>query len=335
MRKLFRISILALAAVACAALLAGTASAQMTVGQLAPGVNPPTECEYPGPYDEFSTSVTSGASYTVPAPGGVLTSWSTNAGLGAGQVLGLKVIHPIGVNSYTVVGVDGPRPLAPSVVNTFPVSIPVQAGDIVGLHVPGELESKASACYFEPSTLDRVGWRKGDQPLGAIFGFEEEGEGWRMNVSASLLPPPVVTGIVTPGGSVKGGTSVVITGANFALVKAVSFGTTPAVFAVNSEGQITATAPASATLSKVPVTVTTGAGTASSATTFAYEGCKVPKLGGKKLKASKKKLKKGDCKLGKVKKQGDATAKTGKVIKQNPKPGKILAPGSKVTIKLG
>lgn len=68
---------------------------------------------------------------------------------------------------------------------------------------------------------------------------------------------------------------------------------------------------------------------------FTYEGCKVPNLAGKKLKASKKKLKKADCKVGKVKETGDVTAKTGKVVKQNPKPGKILAPGSKVGIKLG
>lgn len=35
-------------------------------------------------------------------------------------------------------------------------------------------------------------------------------------------------------------------------------------------------APSSTTLAKVPVTVTTIAGTASSPTTFAYTGCKVP-----------------------------------------------------------
>ena len=63
------------------------------------------------------------------------------------------------------------------------------------------------------------------------------------------------------------------------------------------------------------------AGAASSVQTFAYEGCNVPKLSSQKLKASKRKSKKADCKIGSVKKTGDATAKTGKVIKQNPKPG--------------
>lgn len=36
-----------------------------------------------------------------------------------------------------------------------------------------------------------------------------------------------------------------------------------------------------------------------------------------------------------MKKKEGVTAKTGKVVKQNPKPGKILAPGSKVSVKLG
>ncbi|HET7443075.1 MAG TPA: IPT/TIG domain-containing protein [Solirubrobacterales bacterium] len=317
------------------ALLAGTAGAQVTVGQLTPAANPPVNCDYPAPYDEFNTSVAAGASYTVPAPGGVLTSWSTNAGPGAGQLLELKVIRPTGAGSFTVVGADGLRALAPSVVNTFPINIPVQAGDIVGLHVASEFESAPTSCYFDTtSVLDRVGWREGFHPLGSTFSFEEEGTEWRMNVSATLLPPPIMTGIGPAAGSITGGTPVVVTGANFASVKGVTFGTTPVPYVVNSEGQITATAPASKTLGKVTVSVTTAAGAVTSATPFTYEGCAVPKLNGKKLKASKKKLKKSDCKLGKVKKIGDATAKTGKVSKQNPKPGAILPPGTKVTIKL-
>ena len=85
----------------------------------------------------------------------------------------------------------------------------------------------------------------------------------------------------------------------------------------------------------MPITVTTAAGTATSAQTFAYEGCRVPKLKGKKLKASKKKLKKADCKTGKVKKRKGATAATGEVVKQSAKPGTILAPGTKIKVTLG
>jgi beta-lactam-binding protein with PASTA domain len=68
---------------------------------------------------------------------------------------------------------------------------------------------------------------------------------------------------------------------------------------------------------------------------FTYTACVVPKLTGKKLRVSKKKLKKADCKLGKVKTLKGATAKSSKVVKQSPKPGRVLAPGSKVSVKLG
>ena len=62
--------------------------------------------------------------------------------------------------------------------------------------------------------------------------------------------------------------------------------------------------------------------------------CIVPNLAGKKLKAAKKKLKKANCKLGKATKKEGATAKTGKVRKQSPKPGKALTAGSNVTVTL-
>lgn len=336
MRTEFRVLVLALTTAAVLAVLCASASAQITVGQVAPTVSPPAECEEPLPFDELQTAVSSGTSYAVPTAG-VITSWSTNASAGLGQRSELKIFRPSGPGTYSVVAHDGPQPLAPSVLNVFPVGIPVQAGDVVGLHTLSKFESSPTACLFETGNLlDRIGWREGNAADGAPFMLEEEGEGIRTNVSASLLPPPALTGLLTTKGSVKGGTPVVIAGLNLAAVKAVSFGAVPATsFTVNSEAQITAISPPSTTLSAVPVSVTTVAGTAVTAATYSYEGCRVPKLSHKKLKASKKQLKKGTCKLGKVKKLGDATAKTGKVVKQSAKPGTILAPGSKITIKLG
>jgi hypothetical protein len=63
--------------------------------------------------------------------------------------------------------------------------------------------------------------------------------------------------------------------------------------------------------------------------------CKVPKLGGKKLRVAKKQLGAADCKLGKVKKKKGVTAKSGKVVKQSPKAGTVETAGSKVSLKLG
>jgi len=246
--------------------------------------------------------------------------------------LAFKVFRPLGGTSYQVVAHDGPRSLTSSALNTFPVSIPVQAGDVVGMSLP---ENAQADCLFETASPgDVVGYRQGNVADGASFSLENTFTEERVNVSATLLPPPTIASISPAAGSISGA-SVVIAGANFANVQSVSFGSVPASsYTVDSEGQITAVAPPSATLVSVPVTVTTVAGSASSAQPFAYQGCLVPSLKGKKLKAAKKKAKKANCKIGKVKKLGDATAKTGKVSKQGPKPGKILVPGSKINVTL-
>jgi beta-lactam-binding protein with PASTA domain len=60
----------------------------------------------------------------------------------------------------------------------------------------------------------------------------------------------------------------------------------------------------------------------------------VPKLKGRSLKGAKKGIRRGGCKVGKVKKPGDATAKTGDLSKQKPKPGKPLPRGAKVKVTL-
>ena len=316
--------------VSMSALFVPAAGAQIVVGQVSPTVPTESFCNLPDPFDEVQIGVQGGTSYAAPAAG-VLTSWSVNEGPGSGS-LGMKVFRPLGGGAYLVVGHDGPRPLTPNSLNTFPVSIPVLAGDIVGTALPA---NAGVSCVFETGLAgDVIGFRKGLASDGQSISQEETYGEFRLNVSAMLLPPPVINTISPSKASIKGA-SVVIGGANFASVSAVSFGSLPAAgFTINSEGQITAQAPASKTLGKVPVTVTTVAGTATSAQSFTYEGCKVPQLKGKKLKAAKKKLAKANCTLGKVKKLHGATGKTGKVVKQGPKPGTILVPRSKVKITL-
>jgi hypothetical protein len=321
----------AIAALATAA----PATAQITVGQTATEANF-GHCSFTNAYDEIITSVAAGASYAVPAPGGVITSWTTTSWIpNPQQKLGLKVFRPDGPNTYIALAEDD-RTLTPMSTNTFPVSVPVRAGDLVALHIPSSAESPENNCEFGTPGINQWVYREGSAQLGVPATFEGEyGSDTLLNVSATVLPPPTVSGLSPAGGSVSGGTAVTIAGSNFAQVRGVSFGATPAAgFSVGSEGQITATAPASTAIAAVPITVTTVAGTASSAQTFTYEGCTVPKLKGKKLKASKKKLKKADCKAGKVKKRKGAKAASGKVVKQSPKPGTILPPGAKVKVTL-
>ncbi len=308
--------------------LCASASAQITVGQVAPDlVSANGACGSDSGYNEAQRAVASGASYVVPSAG-VLTSWSSRTA--ASGALGLVVYRPL-AGSYLVAAVDGPRLLGPNSLSTFPISIPVVAGDLIGTVLP---PGGSSECLFKGIPGDEIMYQSGNASVGGTVSMTDTEPALRVNVSATLLPPPTIASISPANASIKGGSATIL-GANFAGVSAVSFGSAPATsFTVDSEGQITAIAPASKKLAKVPVTVTTIAGVATSAQTFAYEGCKVPQLQGKKLKASKKKAKKADCKIGKVTKLDAATGKTGKVVKQNPKPGKLLVPGTKIKVTL-
>ncbi len=87
-----------------------------------------------------------------------------------------------------------------------------------------------------------------------------------------VLPPPTVSGIAPASGWPQGETVVTITGSNFADVRAVDFGSTPATsFEVVSETEIEAISPAGA--GAVDATVTTPSGTSpdGEADRFTYE----------------------------------------------------------------
>jgi hypothetical protein len=243
----------------------------------------------------------------------------------------LRVLRPIGGTTFLSVGSSSPAVVTGLGLQTFSTSLPITAGDTVGLDLGkdgaiGIVNNPASAvAFWNPALPDGAA-----QP----YTFAEPGGAWAFN--AVVQPAPTIVAITPPMGSIKGGAAITLTGTDFEGASAVSFGSTPAKsFTVSSEGAITATAPASQKIAKVPVTVTTIAGTATSTATFAYQGCKVPKLAGKKLKAAKKKLRKAACKTGKVTKEDGVTTKTGKVVVQSPKPGKTLAPGTKVKVILG
>jgi hypothetical protein len=175
-------------------LVAVSPATAVTVGQLAPGNSPLASCTN-GPNDSLSPTVTSGNSYVIPAltaPNGMtITSWSTNAAAGDGQTMTFKVFRKTADPAhYQAVGHDGPHPLMPSVVNTFATSIPVNAGDVIGLNdenaidvpnacdflVPGE-----TALYFNGSIAD------GDS--GDFSEFDDYRHNITAEVSANAAPP--------------------------------------------------------------------------------------------------------------------------------------------------
>jgi hypothetical protein len=95
-----------------------------------------------------------------------------------------------------------------------------------------------------------------------------------------FLPTPGVTGVSPAAGPVAGGTVVTVTGSGFTGASAVMFGAVAATsFTVNSDSQITATAPAQAA-GPVDVTVTSPGGVSATSSADAYTYAAVPAVTG-------------------------------------------------------
>jgi hypothetical protein len=181
---------LAIASVSALALAVGasSANASVTVGQIAPSTPTPT-CA--SPVDRVQLPVIDGNSYVVPA-NGTITSWSTNAGTSAGE-LKMKVFRKVAgsVDTYTVVGHDGPRTLAVSSVNTFASSVAVKTGDVLGLNSFSGLPN----CSFVATgdSYLRTPAPGGDLGDGASGSFSETVADRRLNISAVLDPSNTLT----------------------------------------------------------------------------------------------------------------------------------------------
>ena len=320
----------------CGALMLAPAAGaqQIVVGQTASPSSPPITCNETFSYVEFQEAIAGGNSYVFPSAG-LVTSWSVWGGSTGAQEFGVKILRPVIGNSYKVVGGEVGFSLLPGVLNTYPLSVQVEPGDILGTQYYG---GGAAPCQFGTgSSGDRVRYDKRIAMTGSTFSFDPEKteSGVRLNISATLLPPPAISTFGPLKGSIKG-EKVLIYGANFAEVRSVKFGDHYAnSFTVDSEEQITAIAPSTFKLEKkLPLTVTTAAGVATSTQTYSYVGCKVPSVNGKKLRPAKRTLRRAGCKLGRVTKLEDATARTGHVLRQHPSPGTLRVLGTRVKLTL-
>ena len=185
--RLARLGIASALAATLPGLAADPVPAAVTIGQLAPS-SPASETS--ADTDRAQPSVTSGNSYVVPATGGVtawtLTSWSHNAAADVGQELTMKVFRKVADPlTYTVVGHDGPRPLTPSIVNTFQTSLPVQAGDVLGNNSKSPADN---ASYFPAPGESFIDIQPGlaDGQTGSFA--LEAADPLRLNISAVLEP---------------------------------------------------------------------------------------------------------------------------------------------------
>ena len=304
----------------------GAQASTITVGSvLPPGATPK---KFEAVQTLFNTALPEKGANLVSPANGAIVRWRIQGA--SGGPFYLRVLRPNGSGAYMAAGTSGAVTPSGPALQTFTANIPIHAGDLIGVdstnptdeigvaEVPGANYGFIFPPPFDGATV---------APSGSVSGQE-------IALRAEVQPAPAITAISPQSGSIAGGTAVTITGTNLNAASAVKFGTVPAAsFTVNSETEITATAPASLTPSTVDLTVTTLAGTSPvvSADRFRYTACVVPKLKKKKLKQAKRALWNAGCTPGAIK---GKKVKSGKVTKQNPKPGKILVPGAKVNFTL-
>jgi hypothetical protein len=176
-------------------LAAASASAEVRVGQV-PDVASPATCG--SAFDFLQPTVTSGSSYVMPYTG-TITSWLTYPSATTGLSMSLKIFRKVGnPATYRVVGHDGPHLLAPPVgggTEAFPANLPVEAGDVLGVGVPGDSPT-GPACTFPVSGdhyLYRYDFPNSGLQDGEQGDFATASQEARVNAEALLQPSNQLT----------------------------------------------------------------------------------------------------------------------------------------------
>jgi hypothetical protein len=324
---------MAVAGVACVWVLIAAAAAQasvVSVGSVLPATFAPAKFERVQTF--FNTALPeTGANLASPVTGAVVR-WRVQGAIGGPFYL--RILHPNGKGAFEAAGTSLPASPTDDGLQTFKTLLPIQTGDLIGID-PTNATDEIGVAAVAGSSYAAIFPTPFD---GSIVAPSETHSGEEIELSAEVQPAPEVT-LVTPStGSITGGAVVTITGKNLSGASAVNFGSLPAAsITVDSDTEITATTPPAAKPGKVDVTVTTLAGTNANTRfdDYVYRACVVPGITGRTLKAAKFRLRRNGCKLGHVKKVPAPKKKHGKVLKQQPKPGRVLAPGARVRINLG
>jgi hypothetical protein len=309
----------------CLVGLLGVASAAqgatVTVGSLHTDVVESTTAGSTGTLTFANPVVGLGGVATSPVDGTIVRWHVTGA---TGGPFTLRVLRPA-PGGYTAVGTSAGAVPSSLGTQTFPASLPIRAGDLIGLNTTNKTDQVGAA--LAPGSLVAA-WQPA-LPEGTTLGPTVTASGAEVTFNAEVQPAPRITALSPASGSIAGGTTVTLGGSDFSGATAVSFGGVPAaLFPVQSDSSLTAVVPKTTKPGAVAVTVTTLGGT-SAAVPFTYTACVVPKVKGKTLKAAKKALRKANCKPGSVRGKGP------KIVKQGLKPGTVRQVGAKVSLKKG
>jgi hypothetical protein len=184
-----------------------SAGAAATIGELPPGE---AELCFDGPLDLVQTGTFSPRQYAVPSniSQPVITSWSHRADSGIGQLLSFKVFRKIAEPStYVQVAHDGPRSLTPGVVNVFSVSLPVQAGDLIGINTENAAVVPNACSFTSTPSFGTFSARPGSLNDGQSGDFTPDDPGERINVRALVKPSNRFT-VGPPTRNTKKGTAI-------------------------------------------------------------------------------------------------------------------------------
>jgi hypothetical protein len=355
MRKLrtFAVAI----AVCLPTLLAPAAGAATTITVGSSLVTAPTvnESFSGGSVTVANASVSDPEARAVSPVNGTVVRWRLGPQPAAGLSYSLDVLRPTGAGTYVLAATSAAHSAATAWTEVFPTNLPIKAGDLIGLNVTAPAAQitlsvvpvPGPALYlWDPALTD-------SSPAAA-----PQTGGFEVNFNADVRPAPQVTLLSPASGPTGGGTVVKIAGANFSAVSGVAFGSVPAAsFNVDSEGEITATAPAAVDgAGPVDVSVTSAAGTSAigAQDRFTYEApappvppvatsspaaaqpaapsCTVPRLVGRQVAASRKLVGQRHCRLGTVRNRNKGGKK---VVRQSPRPGTVRPAGSRVNLTLG
>jgi hypothetical protein len=123
--------------------------------------------------------------YTIPS-GGVLTSWAYQAPAAGAKPIGFKLLRPTAADAFTTIGQDGPRAVTAGALNSFPLRIPVQAGDKLGLFIP---PTGADTNYLRSaSTAFTARFTISDPGVGTNANYPGSSDKLQLDVSAILEP---------------------------------------------------------------------------------------------------------------------------------------------------
>jgi hypothetical protein len=143
----------------------------------------------------FGVQLTEAAgTYSVPPGYGTVTAWSHSAGATAG-VLIFKVYRPTGaLREFLVVGSDTQTITAGS-IQTFPVQIPVQPGDRIGLSSDG-----VELAFETLDAGDQIGFFGSDLPIGTTRATDGDPfPDYKLDVAATLTSDPQPSPADPPG----------------------------------------------------------------------------------------------------------------------------------------